>query len=56
LDDVRIRLDEGSDQLRRAAAQGKVTRHRNGRAGGTWIRFTSIPPEVAGYLEGLRRR
>ena len=55
-DSVRIRLDDGSDQLRRAVADGMVTPQPNSRDRATRIRFTSVPPEFAGYLEGLRRR
>ncbi len=52
-DDIRIVLRAGSPQLRRMWVYAKTVEMDPDGKSPTRMRFTSVPPEVLGYLEGL---
>jgi adenylate cyclase len=52
MDDVRVNLTKGSAYITRSDIYAKVSELEDG---GATLRFTSVPPEILAYFEGLRR-
>jgi class 3 adenylate cyclase len=51
MDDVRLNLTKGSTYITRSDIYAKVSALEDGSA---TLRFTSVPPEILAYFEGLR--
>jgi len=52
-DDVRLKLAQGSTQIRGMELYGKVVAVSTERQQNAHIRFTAVPPEILTYIEGL---
>jgi hypothetical protein len=51
--DLKFNLTHVSSQLSRLDFYGKAVHREGGQAARVYVRFTSLPPEIAAYLEAM---